>query len=164
MKKETKIIILVALVFALLIGVVAFTLINSNSGKNNSDESSATSQISVSDQSVASDTEETVAESVNSEEQFSKTIIVLVKVEGNETKTFTIGTDAEFLLDALNQIDLVEGEDSEYGFFITAVDGVAANEDKQEWWGIYEDGNMTQTGVSTTPIEDGDTFELILSK
>ncbi|PKM63430.1 MAG: hypothetical protein CVU97_00380 [Firmicutes bacterium HGW-Firmicutes-21] len=103
------------------------------------------------------------ANSNDADNKYAKTITVLVVVEGRDTKTFTIGTDAEFLLDALNQIELVEGSESIYGFFITTVDGITANENKQEWWAVSKDGEQTLTGVSSTPIKDGDTFELTLS-
>jgi hypothetical protein len=92
-----------------------------------------------------------------------KVITVLVK-EGNETKKeIEIKTDAEYLLGALNEKNLVAGESGVYGFYISAVDGRTANEDKREWWQIVRNGVMTTTAVDSTPIEDGDTIELILS-
>jgi len=95
--------------------------------------------------------------------EYSKTVTVSVVAEGRETKTYTIDTDAAYLLDALNEIDLVSGTEGAYGYYITTVDGTTADEQKQEWWMITKDGEMTTTGVSETPIEDGDSFELTLS-
>ncbi len=92
----------------------------------------------------------------------SKEITVLVK-EGDQTKTFVIKTDAEYLLDALKEKNLVAGESGAYGFYITAVDGRTANEDKREWWQIVKNNEMTNTAADVTPIKDGDTIELILS-
>lgn len=92
----------------------------------------------------------------------SKKITVLIK-EGGNTKTYVIETDAEYLLDALNEKNLVAGESGMYGFYITAVDGRTANEDKREWWQIVRNNEQTNTAVDATPIKDGDTIELILS-
>ena len=54
----------------------------------------------------------------------SKTITVTVIQEGVEDKVFTIHTDAEFLRGALEQEKLIEGTESQYGLFVTTVDGV----------------------------------------
>ncbi len=82
--------------------------------------------------------------------------------DGSE-KSFSISTDAEFLGEALQEEKLIEGEDGQYGLYITAVDGETADSDNQEWWCLKKDGEMTSTGVDTTPISDGDTFELVLT-
>lgn len=147
MKKETKITVIVALVLVIITGAAsAVYFLNDNSKQNVSDIGSE-ANLEVSD----------------TEKKYAKTITVLVNMEGEETKTFTIDTDAEFLLDALNEIHLVEGNKSTYGLYITAVDGVTADEDKKEWWKVTKNGEMTSTAVDDTPIEDGETFELTLS-
>ncbi len=94
----------------------------------------------------------------------SKTITVTVIQEGVEDKVFTIHTDAEFLRGALEQEKLIEGTESQYGLFVTAVDGVTADESLRQWWCFNdEEGNMLNSGVDTTPITDGDAFQIVLS-
>ena len=79
-------------------------------------------------------------------------------------KTVEISTDAEFLRGALEQEELVAGTESEYGLYITSVDGRAADESAQEWWCITKNGGeQVNTGVDSTVIEDGDKFELTLT-
>ena len=80
-----------------------------------------------------------------------------------ESKDFQISTDAEFLGDALKEADLIEGEDGPYGLYIITVDGITADESLQQWWCVTKDGEMLNTGVSSTPIADGDHFELTMS-
>lgn len=63
---------------------------------------------------------------------------------------------------ALEQENLIEGEEGPYGLFITAVDGVAANADSWQWRRVAKDGGQLDTGVSETPLADGDRFELAL--
>lgn len=94
----------------------------------------------------------------------SKTITVTVIQEGMEDKVFTIHTDAEFLRGALEQEKLIEGTESQYGLYVTTVDGVTADESLRQWWCLNDgEGNMLDTGVDSTPIADGDAFQFVLS-
>ena len=94
----------------------------------------------------------------------SKTITVTVIQEGVEDKVFTIHTDAEFLRGALEQEKLVEGSESQYGLYVTTVDGVAVDESLRQWRCLNDgEGNMLDTGVDSTPIADGDAFQFVLS-
>lgn len=92
----------------------------------------------------------------------SKAITVTVVVDGSEEK-FDIKTDAEYLSGALKEINLIEGTDSEYGMFVTTVNGKLADSAKEEWWCFTKGGEMLMTGVDTTPIADGDAFEITLT-
>ena len=94
----------------------------------------------------------------------SKTLTVTVIQEGVEDKVFTIHTDAEFLRGALEQEKLIEGTESQYGLFVTTVDGVTVDESLRQWWCLNDgEGNMLDTGVDSTPIADGDAFQFVLS-
>ena len=92
-----------------------------------------------------------------------KTITVEV-VHGDESKkTFTISTDAEFLRGALEQEKLVEGSESEFGLFVTKVDGETADDSLQQWWRFSKDGVDLMTGVDEAPIADGEHYEITLT-
>lgn len=53
---------------------------------------------------------------------------VTVEVEAAENKiTFTVKTDAETLGDALLENKLVEGDEGQYGLFVTSVNGIKAD-------------------------------------
>ncbi|HWT75401.1 MAG TPA: DUF4430 domain-containing protein [Mobilitalea sp.] len=95
-------------------------------------------------------------------EQGSKEIVVEVVVPDQESKDFTINTDAEYLSQALEQENLIIGQNSDYGLFITEVNGRAADDTKQEWWCITKSGETVNTGADQTPIADGDHFEITL--
>ena len=47
---------------------------------------------------------------------------------------------------------------------MTAVNGIAADDSKQEWWCFTKGGEEMMTGVDTTPIADGDAFEITLTE
>ncbi len=89
-----------------------------------------------------------------------KTITVEIIHADQTEKTVEINTDAEYLRQALEEKDLIEGTESEYGLFVLTVDGETVNGDNQEWWCFTENGESLMTGVDMTPIEDGDQFEI----
>ena len=91
-----------------------------------------------------------------------KTITATVVANGEE-EAFTIHTDEEYLRGALESIDLIAGEESEYGLFVTTVNGITADDANQEWGGFTKGGESLNTGVDSTPIADGDAFEITLT-
>ena len=91
-----------------------------------------------------------------------KTITATVVANGEE-EAFTIHTDEEYLRGALESIDLIAGEESEYGLFVTTVNGITADDANQEWWCFTKGGESLNPGVDTTPIADGDAFEITLT-
>jgi uncharacterized protein YpmB len=78
-------------------------------------------------------------------------------------RSVTITTDEEYLRGAMEQENLIAGNDSDYGLYVTEVDGRVADESIQEWWCITQDGDMTSTGVDEVVIADGDHFEFTLT-
>lgn len=92
----------------------------------------------------------------------NKQIIVEVISKDEASKDFKIKTDKEYLGEALQDEKLVEGEVGQYGLFIKTVDGYTADDSKQEWWCITKDSEQVNTSADTTPIADGDHFELTL--
>ena len=63
----------------------------------------------------------------------------------------------------LQKEGLIEGEDSQYGLFVKAVDGYTADEGSQEWWCLTVDGETAMTGIDSTPIEEGKSYGLVLT-
>ena len=85
-------------------------------------------------------------------------------VHGDEsTKDFTIVTTAETLRAALEQENLVQGDEGEYGLYVKTVDGETADEAQQQWWAFSKGGEMLMTGVDSTEISDGDHYEITLT-
>ncbi len=94
----------------------------------------------------------------------TKEISVLVTHTDQNEKTFTYQTTAEYLGEVLQENELVDGEVGQYGLFITMVDGETADDSKQQWWCITKGGEQVNTSADTTPIADGDQFELTLTE
>lgn len=93
-------------------------------------------------------------------------VTIQVEVQaGDKSVTITVHTDKDNLGAALTENKLVEGDQSEYGLYIKVVNGIKADFDTDgAWWGIYKNGEMTSTGADTTPIADGEHYELVYSK
>jgi hypothetical protein len=94
----------------------------------------------------------------------SKTLVVKVEVEEN-TVTFTIHTDAETVGQALLDLGLIAGEESQYGLYIKQVNGMTADYDiDQTYWAFYINGEYAMTGVDTTPISESEVYSLVRSR
>ena len=94
----------------------------------------------------------------------SKTVQVEVKADDSAI-TITIHTDAKTLGAALQEHDLLEGEDSEFGLYVKKVNGILADYDVDKtYWGFYKNGEYMMSGVDTTEITDGEHYELVKTK
>lgn len=92
------------------------------------------------------------------------TVQVEVKVE-DQSVTFTINTDKEMLGDALLEHELIDGEEGPYGLYVKKVNGITADYDvDRSYWALYKNGEYSMTGVDTTPIADGEHYELVYEK
>ncbi len=92
-----------------------------------------------------------------------KAITVEVVHKDGNSRDFTVKTDREYLGEVLVDEGIASGSTSEYGLFITEADGYTADDGNQEWWCITKGGEQVNTGADTTPIADGDHFELTLT-
>ena len=88
----------------------------------------------------------------------------LTVVDADAKRPCIISTRTKKMLGtALQDADLIEGEESEYGLFVTKVDGIEADSANQEWWCLTINGEMASTGVDSTPVEDGGKYEFTLT-
>jgi hypothetical protein len=87
--------------------------------------------------------------------QFTFTII---DKEGGETQ-LEIHTDKETVGDALAELGLISGEESEYGLYVQTVNGITVDYDKDGvYWAFYINGEYAPTGVDSTAITEGDSY------
>jgi len=93
----------------------------------------------------------------------AKEVAIDIVIPDEETKEFTLSTDAEFLRQALQEENLINGTESEYGFFIKEVNGRIANDSNQEWWCITKNDEEILFGVDEIAIKDGDHYEITLT-
>ncbi len=93
-------------------------------------------------------------------------ITVTVKVEAEEQSvTFTLHTDEQYLGDALLAHDLIAGEEGPYGLYVKTVNGIVADYDEdQSYWNFTKDGELMMVGVDMAEIADGECYELTRTK
>jgi len=88
----------------------------------------------------------------------------VVDKDGNES-VFEIHTDEKTVGDALIKLDLLEGEEGDYGLYVKKVNGITADYDKDKtYWAFYIDGEYAMTGVDATDIEEGKTYTFKVEK
>lgn len=84
--------------------------------------------------------------------------------DGNET-SFEIHTEKETVGEALSELGLIEGEDSEYGLFVQTVCGITLDYDKDGlYWAFYINEEYASSGVDSTAITEGDSYHLKAEK
>ncbi len=89
-----------------------------------------------------------------------KSITFAVNYEDDKSDVIEIKTDAENLLTALENEKIAVLEETEDGYIIKSVKGVAADAEKKEKWHITKGGEELQGSFSEIIISDGDAFEL----
>ena len=76
-------------------------------------------------------------------------------------------TDAEYLSELMDELAAAEdfsydGYDSDYGLYITTVNGLLADYDTDgAYWSIYVNGEYGMYGADSQVVTDGDTFSFV---
>lgn len=94
----------------------------------------------------------------------SKAITIEVINQAGDSKEYEVKTDAEFLMEAVEETDDLEvlGQEGPYGMMIESVNGeTAIYETDGAYWSIMVNGEYGMNGIDTQPIEDGDVFQLV---
>ena len=91
-------------------------------------------------------------------------LFTVVDKDGNETN-FEIHTDKEIVGEALLDLELIAGDEGEFGLYVKTVNGITADYDvDQTYWAFYVDGEYAMTGVDATNIEEGKTYSFKVEK
>ena len=102
-------------------------------------------------------------EDAGDEAPVEKSITLTVTYEDGSSDEYIIETDAEHLKEAAELAVTLEGEESDYGFTVTAVNGVEADftDGSNAYWAIYVNGEYGMYAIDAQPIADGDQFALV---
>ncbi|MCM1155024.1 MAG: DUF4430 domain-containing protein [Roseburia sp.] len=147
-----------ALCVMLLIAIVLFTNAcgNGTDSSQSSDmpQENAAQTTQTADASQAEDTS-SAEDSTQLGEGSSEFAFTVVDKDGNET-AFTIHTDKETVGEALLELGLIVGDESEYGLYVKTVNGITADYDTDgTYWAFYINGEYAQTGVDSTAVTAG---------
>ena len=95
--------------------------------------------------------------------QGSKAITITVVDDKGEEKVYQHKTDAEYLREAVEEIEglTVEGLEEDYGLYVKTVNGVYADyEETGTYWAVYINDEYCNYSMDQQPITDGDTFTI----
>lgn len=95
-----------------------------------------------------------------------KTLTIEVVDDKQNTASYEVHTDAEYLHQALDETEglTIEGEESSYGFSVLTVNGLTADFNTgNAYWAFYVDGEFCNYGVDTQPVNDGEVYSIIYS-
>lgn len=88
--------------------------------------------------------------------------VIVINENEDYNKTHSYKTDEKTLGDLLANKNVIEYSDGEYGKFITAADGMKADDSKEQWWNVEVNNESATTGIDEIPIKDGDEYTLTM--
>lgn len=133
------------IVCIVLIAAMALVTTGCNDNKNDIEEISSVIATSLSEDNVIG----------KGETSFNLTV---TDADGNETE-FTVNTDKKTVGDALIELDLISGDEGQYGLYVKTVNGITVDYDKDgKYWAFYVDGEYAMAGVDTTEIDENVTY------
>jgi len=87
------------------------------------------------------------------------TFTVIVIAQDGEAEALPVTTYYTYLVDALLEIDLIEGEESAMGLMVTHVNGIRADFVQDgAWWQVFVDGEPSMVGISSIRVEPDTTY------
>lgn len=93
----------------------------------------------------------------------SKAISIEVVDSKGESTVYDLKTDAEFLAQAMDEVQglTYQAEEGPYGLTVLAVNGEEAAFDSGAYWGFFVNDGYCNYGISEQPVEDGDAFQIV---
>ncbi len=93
------------------------------------------------------------------------TVTVEVTDDKGNTTPYVIETTETTLRGALEQEELVEGDESEYGLYIKKVCGITADYDVDgSYWALYKGEEYMSNSVDQEMLEDGAVYRIVYTK
>ena len=97
----------------------------------------------------------------------SKAITISVVDSQNQETVYSLRTDAQFLLGAMEEAEGLSfsGSEGPYGMMIAEVNGETADYNiNGAYWGFSVNGEYCNYGVSEQPVHDSDAFVIAYTK
>lgn len=155
MKRSKKLLSFI-LCIALTVAMALLTTGCNGSTGNGASSGSGTEANSQTDDAQASGGSRTDAAQLGQ----GSTVFTFTVVDGEGEEThFEINTDKETVGEALLELELIAGDESEYGLYVKTVNGITVDYDKDgKYWAFYVDDEYAQAGVDTTAITEGASY------
>ena len=103
---------------------------------------------------------------VDSTYETTDTIVKEITVEiihsDGKSVSYSYCTEKETLRQALEEKELIYGDESTYGLYVKIVDGEEADYDKNKtYWAFYKNNEYMTHGVDSEMIGDGDHYQIV---
>lgn len=138
--------------------------------EGSSTETSDTGEAGSPEEEGTSEAEGDTAETENGDgitvlgEGATEFLFTVVDKDGTETR-FEIHTDKTVVGEALQALDLIEGEEGDYGLYVKTVNGITADYDKDGvYWAFYINDEYAMSGVDATDITAGASYSFKVEK
>ena len=87
--------------------------------------------------------------------QFTFTVVN----QDNTLNEFVISTNKQTVGDALLEVNLIAGEEGDYGLYVKEVNGVYLDYEKDgKYWAFYINDGYAMSGIDSTPIVEGEIY------
>ncbi len=96
--------------------------------------------------------------------QGEKAITIEVVDDHAKSTIYELNTDAKYLQQAMEEADglTFDGIESEFGVMIDTINGIRADYTLDgAYWSFQVNGEYSNYGISTQPIQDGDRFSIV---
>lgn len=93
----------------------------------------------------------------------AKTVAIEVIDDQGESTAYEVHTDAEYLLQAMEETEglTFDGEEGDYGFTVYTVNDVTADFNTDAaYWSFYLNDEYCNYGISEQPVNNGDEFTI----
>lgn len=97
----------------------------------------------------------------------AKTLTIEVVNDKEETVSYEVHTDAEYLRQAMEETEglTFSGTESEYGLMVDTVNGLTADYSTDgAYWAFYVNGEYCSLGIDSQPVTDGETYSIVYTK
>ncbi len=85
--------------------------------------------------------------------------IFQVQHRDGSRKTFEVHTDKTMVGEALEELNLITGEEGQFGIYVKSVDGETLDFNKDgKYWAFYVNGQYGMSGADTTEIKEGEIY------
>ena len=89
------------------------------------------------------------------------TLSITVEI-ADKSILLTIKTDASTVKDALDEHNLIDGEQQSIGYMMSTLNGVRADWTLDgAYWAFYQNGEYMMTGIDSTPITGDAAYEFV---
>ena len=97
----------------------------------------------------------------------SKSITIEMVNSKQETTSYEVTTDAEYLRQAMDEAKGLEysGSEGDYGIMLSTVNGETADFEKDgAYWSVTVNGEYGNYGIDQQPVTNGDVYQIVYTK